>query len=105
MVSDISTRCVRTNFNPAERLISPDLTVVLDNSTRWNSTYLSITRALLLKERINTFCYQHRDEVEKDRLNDDDWVQLGHIGHGLHAFYEVTLHLEGTATYGHHGAI
>jgi hypothetical protein len=50
--------------------------VILDNSTRWNSTFLLIKRALDLRERINTFCFTYRSEIKKDRLTETDWQQL-----------------------------
>jgi hAT family C-terminal dimerisation region len=79
--------------------------VILDNSTRWNSTFLSIKRALDLRERIDTFCFTYRSEIEKDRLTETDWQQLQEITEGLYPFHEVTKYLEGLAKYGHHGAI
>jgi hypothetical protein len=69
--------------------------VILDNSTRWNSTYLSLQRALALRKRIKTFCFKHRAELNKDLLNDEEWLELEEIVNGLEPFYEVTLRLEG----------
>jgi hypothetical protein len=69
--------------------------VILDNSTRWNSTYLSLQRALALRKRIETFCFEHRAELSKDLLNDEEWSELEEIVNGLEPFYEVTLRLEG----------
>jgi hypothetical protein len=79
--------------------------VILDNSTRWNSTFLSIRRALDVRKRINTFYFTYRSDIDKDRLTKSDWEQLQEITTGLYPFYEVTERLEGLAKYGHHGAI
>jgi hypothetical protein len=79
--------------------------VILDNSTRWNSTFLSIRRALDVRQRIDNFCYAYRADIDHDRLTDDDWVQLSEITKALFPFYEVTKRLEGLAHSGHHGAI
>src|ERR1700754_4242823 len=79
--------------------------VILDNSTRWNSTYLSLQRALTVRRRIENFCFEYREELDKDILQSTEWDHLQEIVNGLHSFYEVTLRLEGQATNGHHGAI
>ena len=79
--------------------------VILDTSTRWNSTYLSIQRALTLRKRIELFCFEYRAEIEKDILSESDWGILEIVTQGLLPFYEVTKRLEGQATHGHHGAI
>jgi hypothetical protein len=79
--------------------------VILDNSTRWNSTYLSLQRALALRKRIETFCFEHRAELNKDLLNDEEWLELEEIVNGLEPFYEVTLRLEGQARFGHYSVI
>jgi hypothetical protein len=81
------------------------LMVLLDNSTRWNSTFLSIKRAIDIQRRIDVFCYAHRDELAEDILSEDDWTYLKHVVVGLQPFHYTTLRLEGRATHGHHGAI
>lgn len=61
--------------------------VILDNSTRWNSTFLSLQRALLLKQRIDLFCFEYRAEISKDQLSEDDWEHIQEIVNGLEPFY------------------
>jgi hypothetical protein len=78
---------------------------ILDNSTRWNSTYKSLERAILLKERIILFYYEFRAELQADSLSDNDWDHLDNILHGLKPFYQATLRVEGKTESGHHGAI
>jgi hypothetical protein len=56
-----------------------DLLVIRDNVTRWNSTYVSIHRALKLKPRIVAFTLENIKDIEQDILSDDDWEELKHI--------------------------
>jgi hypothetical protein len=79
--------------------------VILDNSTRWNSTYNSIKRGLKLKSRIQLFCHDYREEISKDFLSDDDWRHLEEIAAALKPFHTATLRVEGQAGQGHHGSI
>jgi hypothetical protein len=79
--------------------------VILDNSTRWNSTYLSLQRALILRNRIDVYCFEYKEYLTKDTLDDGEWKQVQAIIQGLHPFYELTLQLQGNATHSKHGAI
>ena len=76
-----------------------------DNSTRWNSTFESIDRALLLRERITIFCFQYRKVFHKDELADDEWNHLVEIRDALRPFREATKRLEGNAGLAHHGTV
>jgi hAT family C-terminal dimerisation region len=78
---------------------------IQDNSTRWNSTYNSLHRALKIKTRLQLFCLQYPQEVKQDMLSDEDWNHLTEIHTGLRPFHEATLRCEGNARTGHHGAI
>ena len=79
--------------------------VILDNSTRWNSTYNSIQRGLKLREAINVFLYRFGSEINEDHLTTDEWQQLEAIEEALRPFKEMTLRLEGLAKQGSHGVI
>jgi hypothetical protein len=79
--------------------------VILDNSTRWNSTFLSITRALTLRTAIRRYCRGCDDFDEADELTDLGWEHLREIRDGLKPFYELTLRSEGHGHYGTHGCI
>jgi hypothetical protein len=81
--------------------------VILDNSTRWNSTYLSLQRALQLKTRLRAFCLEdgYAEELSKDLLTDEDWQQLAEIADGLKVFWQATKRVEGNAQRGSHGSI
>jgi hypothetical protein len=74
-----------------------DLMVMLDNSTRWNSTYSSIKRGLELKERLMLFCHLRKAEISEDILSEADWHHLEEISIALEPFYEATLMSEGRA--------
>ena len=82
-----------------------NLMPILDNSTRWNSTYQSLKRALLLRDRIFLFCQEFQSDLEADHLSENDWNHLTAVYQGLKPFYQATLRIEGKATGGHHGAI
>jgi hypothetical protein len=46
--------------------------VILDNATRWNSTYNSLHRGLKLRRRLDLFSYQYIDDLGKDYLANND---------------------------------
>ena len=77
-----------------------ELIVLSDNSTRWNSTYYIIKRALKLRDQIDAFSIKHRKDFEKDLLTDEDWDQLEVIYRILRPFKRVTKRLEGRAENG-----
>jgi hypothetical protein len=90
------------------------LNLVVDNATRWNSLYLMIKRAIQLRDRINTFCYEYADDLhgsstkvlqtddelayqlKNDALSRDDWETLIEIVSILEKFYILTKRSEGT---------
>ena len=47
-----------------------DLNVICDNNTRWNSTYLSLQRAIKLRERLELFCFQYKVDLKHDTLTE-----------------------------------
>jgi hypothetical protein len=61
--------------------------VILDNVTRWNSTYNSIERTLKLKRRISMFYVDYRAIIGEDNLLDEDWAHLTHVLLTLNLFY------------------
>jgi hypothetical protein len=46
--------------------------VILDNSTRWNSTYKSLKRALQLKTRIQLYAFEQQGLLGYDLLTKED---------------------------------
>ena len=74
--------------------------LVQSQSTRWNSYFLSIGRALNVKERIQLFCNQYEPPlgdkgVLDNRLTPRQWDKLGHLHDQLKTFYEATIMNEG----------
>jgi hypothetical protein len=53
-----------------------DLIVLTDNDTRWNSTYLSITRGLKFRIKITAYSIDNRDKLGVDFLEESDWKVL-----------------------------
>jgi Ni/Fe-hydrogenase subunit HybB-like protein len=49
-----------------------ELLFLRDNTTRWNSTYISIYRALKLESYIKIFTKQYLAELKDDELTEED---------------------------------
>jgi hypothetical protein len=79
--------------------------VIADNSTRWNSTYSMIHRALKLRTQIMLFCAMNTTDLKEDTLSQDEWTELEAIKSILRPFQEVTKWLEGNVKNAHHGSI
>ena len=62
-------------------IIILELSVVADNQTRWNSTYLMLQRALKLRQRLGVFIDEAVDKENSplnpvDSISKDDWTTL-----------------------------
>jgi len=73
---------------------------VQSQQTRWNSYFISIGRALNVKERIQIFCDQYepppgQKDLSEDRLSQQHWLELEHLHDQLETFYGDTLMTEG----------
>lgn len=92
---------------PAPPLTPPDLELVTDNATRWNSTFQMIRRALRVEERLRQFCRdeRYRNDLQNDTLSDDDWEHLTQVAKALRPFYDATQRMQGAGREGHHGSI
>ena len=44
----------------------PELKVIDNNNTRWNSTYLMLRRALVLRFQLEAFCTLYTDEIPQE---------------------------------------
>jgi hypothetical protein len=84
-----------------------DLVPKRDNSTRWNSIYQMIKRAIKLRLQINLFCsYTYKDDFKPEmQLNNDDWYILLHLAAALVHFKNATMALRGQAKQGQFGAM
>jgi hypothetical protein len=81
------------------------LTVIMDNSTRWNSTDASISRALKLQPQLQVFTQSHLQDLGDDVLTVEDWATLAQIHEVLQPFRVLTKQLEGRAKEHHHGSV
>lgn len=89
---------------------SKQLIVMQSNSTRWNSTYNSVLRALAVHNKLDHYCFRasqkRQDPLDKaDLLTPDDWLVLSRITEALHPLNAVTLQLQGKNKEGHHGNV
>ena len=82
-----------------------NLMPVQDNSTRWNSHYLSILRALKLHKRLDIFIDAYNKDIGSDSLSLSDWNHLKEIAQALKPFERVTQSLQSSAGHGHHGSV
>jgi hypothetical protein len=61
-------------------LLSGGLRLIRDNSTRWNSWFYMIERAILLKDAITEYYEKYPDiSYYDDILDESDWTVLGNI--------------------------
>ena len=77
-----------------------NLELIQSNSTRWNSWFKSLTRAINVRERLELFCLRHRPQrstvgVKNFLLDEQNWFELEHIHTALSDYYSATLLTEG----------
>jgi hypothetical protein len=89
-----------------------ELEVIQNNSTRWNSTYMMIERALLKQSELNSFIQELGLEADAskraptaDVLTSDDWKVLREIRHVLEPIYHMTMRTQGWGTSSGHGRL
>ena len=85
--------------------VKPGLQLLLDNATRWNSAFISIRRALRLKEPLQLYLAGDNDISRQDYLTNDDWDVLRQIYDGLEPFWDTTTDLQSYAKRGAQGVI
>lgn len=88
------------------------LMVLEDNNTRWNSVFMMIRRALLLRDPLDLFIKRAVEKPERskrlpqeDELSSHDWDTLALTAEILKPFYDQTLRLESKAPEASHGSI
>ncbi|EAQ84561.1 hypothetical protein CHGG_08575 [Chaetomium globosum CBS 148.51] len=89
-----------------------DLGLKQDNSTRWNSTYLMIERAVRKRDDINSFILELDLESDgdkripdADKLTTDDWKALIEIKTILEPLYKLTIKTQGWGQSGTSGRL
>ncbi|KAF5268120.1 hypothetical protein FOXYS1_993, partial [Fusarium oxysporum] len=109
---ELFKRISRENDEAQEYLLASESTgeleVVMNNDTRWNSTYLVISRALVKQGDIRAFLVH--PEVEKwlpeaDMLKGDDWRLLTEVKHIHEPFYLQTMRMQGWGSEGGNGRL
>ncbi|KAF1738503.1 hypothetical protein CRV24_000429 [Beauveria bassiana] len=79
------------------------LELIQNNSTRWNSWFHSITRALNVRERLELFSARHvpvkgSQGLANFKLDGQHWFELEKVELALKDFYAATLLSEGRKT-------
>lgn len=89
-----------------------ELQLLLNNETRWNSTFLMIQRALRKQGDIQTFLARNLNEIDpqkripiEDHLDIEDWRLLTELKEVLEPLYHQTMRTQGWAKQGTHGAL
>src|SRR5207248_1410441 len=78
-----------------------ELSVIADNQTRWNSTYLMLQRVLKLRQYLVVFIDEAVDKENSplnpvDAISKDDWTTLQIMHDLLKPFWKLTLRLQGS---------
>ena len=81
------------------------LIVISDNDTRWNSTYLSIEKALALKAKIRIYSKDYKEDLDEDFITLANWDIIRELKQHLELFWELTIDLQSQAADGIYGAI
>jgi len=79
----------------ASLCMSPDFMVVMDNATRWNSTYNMIKAALKLRQRIDGYVRLIGAELEEYIISGEEWNDLKELALMLTPFKKVTRATQG----------
>ncbi|OAQ65601.1 transposase [Purpureocillium lilacinum] len=89
-----------------------ELEVILNNETRWNSTYMMIERALRKRTDIQAFIFALEGEQDAakhipaaDVLSNEDWRVLGEVNAILKPIYLQTMRTQGWGKADGHGRL
>lgn len=73
--------------------------VVVNGGIRWNSTYLMIERAMLLKDALHLYQDDHHSETDAaDYLTSEDWYQLADLLELLRPIYDASMRVQSRDT-------
>ncbi|RKK77644.1 hypothetical protein BFJ71_g16696, partial [Fusarium oxysporum] len=89
-----------------------ELEVVMNNETRWNSTYMMIERALRKQTDIRAFLFAIQEEENEARripaddiLSSEDWQVLGEVNEILKPIYLQMMRTQGWGKGDSHGRL
>ncbi|KAG7000867.1 putative AC transposase [Fusarium oxysporum f. sp. conglutinans] len=89
-----------------------ELEVVMNNETRWNSTYMMIERAWRKQTDIRAFIFATQEEEDgarripaEDILSSEDWRVLGEVNEILKPIYLQTMRTQGWGKGDSHGRL
>ncbi|CAB5193439.1 unnamed protein product [Rhizophagus irregularis] len=82
--------CVQDILKELDDRFLSQLKTLLDVSTRWNSTFDMINRALYLKEALNSLALSEKD-LKNFVIMDDEWTELEKVKLFLEKFKEITV--------------
>jgi hypothetical protein len=75
------------------------LRLVTNGGIRWNSTYLMIERAILLRDALTLYQSHEEANIDKDDLLDrEDWDELADLRALLEPIHEVSMHVQSVGT-------
>jgi hypothetical protein len=73
--------------------------VVVNGGIHWNSTYLMIERAMLLKDALYLYQDDHYSETDAaDYLTSEDWYQLVDLLELLRLIYDASMRVQSRDT-------
>jgi hypothetical protein len=78
----------------ANQVNAPNISLVSDTPTRWNSTYIMLETVQKFREAFNRM--QERDVAYNLAPSDDDWNNVSIVRQCLKVFYDVTKRVSGT---------
>jgi hypothetical protein len=89
-----------------------ELEVILNNETRWNSTYMMIERALRKQTDIRAYIFALEGEKDEEKripaddiLSNEDWRVLGEVNEILTPLYHQTMRTQGWGKGDSHGRL
>ena len=75
------------------------LRLVTNGGIRWNSTYLMIERAILLRDALTLYQSHEEANIDKDDLlKCEDWDELTDLRALLEPIYEVSMYVQSVRT-------
>ncbi|KAK8120231.1 hypothetical protein PG999_004351 [Apiospora kogelbergensis] len=114
--SEYFQRCIEEDLDESSftlhRESTHELELVLNNETRWNSTYLMIDRAILKRDDVEAFVIKNQLDPDftrripsDDVLVAEDWKLLVELRDALEPLYRQTMRCQGWSKQGSFGCL